>query len=284
MKFAKPILKLIISGLILYFIFEKLDIAALAETLKETKLWLLFIGFIFFVLSQFVSSLRLHLFWSALDVDITKADNWKLYLVGMYYNLLLPGGIGGDGYKVYILNKAHKTGKKRLISALIFDRLAGLLALFLWLCLLFAIFTKWKDFGTSVPFTLITLGICSLPMSYFIIHRFFTMYAPLYISALSYSLLIQGLQMTTCVLILYALGAFNFFLPYLAVFLVSSIAAVIPITFGGAGARELTFLTSANYFTSIDVNVAVSLGLLFYIISVLASLLGIGYIFKKKIE
>ncbi len=284
MKFAKPILKLLISCLILFFIFKKIDIAALAETLGESNIWLILLAFVFFILSQFISSLRLQLFWAALDVHISKIDNWKLYLVGMYYNLLLPGGIGGDGYKVYVLDQDYKTGKKKLISALVFDRLAGLLALFLWLCLLFASYIIWKELNMMISLALIAMGLSSIPISYFILKKFFIIYVPLYINALGYSLLIQGLQLTTCVLILFALGAFKFILPYLAVFLISSIAAVIPITFGGAGARELTFLASANYFPSIDVNIAVSLGLVFYILSVFASLLGIGYSFKQKIE
>jgi len=284
MKFAKPILKLIISGLILYFIFHKIDIEALKEILRETKLGWLFLGFVFFVISQFISSLRLHLFWSVLAVRISKLDNWKLYLIGMYYNLLLPGGIGGDGYKVYVLDQDHKTGKKKLIAALIYDRLAGLLALFLWLCVLFSIYTASQDLSLKLPITLVFAGLCSIPVAYLVLINISPIYHPLYFSALAYSILVQGLQLVTCVLILYALGAFNYILPYLAVFLVSSVAAVIPITFGGAGARELTFLASANYFPSIDVNIAVSLGLLFYIISVIASLLGIGYSFKQKIE
>jgi uncharacterized membrane protein YbhN (UPF0104 family) len=284
MKFAKPILKLIISGLILYFIFHKIDIEALKEILRETKLGWLFLGFVFFVISQFISSLRLHLFWSVLAVRISKLDNWKLYLIGMYYNLLLPGGIGGDGYKVYVLDQDHKTGKKKLIAALIYDRLAGLLALFLWLCVLFSIYTASQDLSLILPITLVFAGLCSIPVAYLVLMKLSPIYHPLYFSALAYSILVQGLQLVTCVLILYALGAFNYILPYLAVFLVSSVAAVIPITFGGAGARELTFLASANYFPSIDVNIAVSLGLLFYIISVIASLLGIGYSFKQKIE
>ena len=280
MKFVKPILKLLVSCIILYFVFRKIDISILIETLKEAKIWLLCIAFISFLLSQFVSSLRLQLFWSVLKIPLSKIENWKLYLICMYYNLLLPGGIGGDGYKVYLLHQEYKTSKKQLVSALIFDRLAGLLALLLWFSFLFALYLGLQN-SSIAPLLLLFMGLCSIPISYGIVKYFFIIYSPLYISVLGYSILIQGLQLITCLLILLALGANDFILPYLAVFLVSSIAAVIPITFGGAGARELTFLASAEYFPSIDVNVAISLGLLFYIISVLASLLGIGYSFKQ---
>jgi len=72
-------------------------------------------------------------------------------------------------------------------------------------------------------------------------------------------------------------------LAYLALFLISSIAAVIPITFGGAGARELTFLAGANYFP-LEIHIAISLSVIFYMITVLASLIGMAYSFKQNIE
>jgi len=134
MKALKPILKIIVSILILFFVYKKIDAPELWATLKTVNpLWIV-LAFLLFVLSQYVSSIRLQYFWKDINVKLSNAHNWKLYLIGMYYNLLLPGGIGGDGYKVVVIDKAQQVGKGKLIKALVFDRLSGLLGLGIWLC------------------------------------------------------------------------------------------------------------------------------------------------------
>jgi glycosyltransferase 2 family protein len=41
-------------------------------------------------------------------VNIPEKHIIQLYLLGIYYNLFLPGGIGGDGYKIYLLKQKIK--------------------------------------------------------------------------------------------------------------------------------------------------------------------------------
>ncbi len=283
MKALKPILKILVSILILYFVYRKIDVDVLLATLKTVKIAWIIVAFVLFLLSQYVSSLRLQYFWRDVNVDISNSYNWKLYLIGMYYNLLLPGGIGGDGYKVMLIDNALKVGKGKLVKALIFDRLSGLLALGLWLCLLLGLFcypiAEWTQF--IVPLAL--LGFLALIISYFLMKKVFSSHFSSYWPSLGLSLLIQGLQLAVCWSILSSFSAYEHILAYLALFLVSSIAAVIPITFGGAGARELTFLTGAQYFP-VEVSIAISLSVIFYLITVLASLLGMAYSFKHNIE
>ena len=280
MKALKPILKILVSILILYFVYQKIDAPTLWETLKTVKPHWVILAFGLFLLSQYVSSLRLQYFWRDIKVDLSNRYNWKLYLIGMYYNLLLPGGIGGDGYKVFLLDKAQKVGKGKLVKALVFDRLSGLLALLLWLFVLLGIFCWPKTNLAHFTPLLAIVGLLSLIISYLIVKKVFVSHSSSYWPSLGLSLMIQGLQLATCCSILYAFSAYEHILAYLALFLVSSIAAVIPITFGGAGARELTFLTGAQYFP-VDISVAISLSVIFYLITVLASLIGMIYSYKE---
>jgi len=283
MKAIKPLLKIIVSILILFFVYRKIDGPELWATLRTVKpLWIV-LAFLLFLLSQYISSLRLQYFWKDIKVKLSNVHNWKLYLIGMYYNLLLPGGIGGDGYKVIVIDNAQHIGKKKLIKALVFDRLSGLVGLGLWLCLLLAAFAYKMEIGDNLSLLLAFLAITGIIISYFLMKKVFTSHFPSYWPSLGLSLVIQGLQLGTCWSILCAFTAFKHILAYLALFLISSIAAVIPITFGGAGARELTFLAGANYFP-LEIHVAISLSVIFYMITVLASLLGMVYSFKQNIE
>jgi len=61
---------------------------------------------------------------------------------------------------------------------------------------------------------------------------------------------------------------------YLAIFLISTIATIIPITIGGAGAREITFLYLLGSI-GLETSVGVALSLMFFAISAVSSLAGI---------
>jgi uncharacterized membrane protein YbhN (UPF0104 family) len=56
---------------------------------------------------------------------------------------------------------------------------------------------------------------------------------------------------------------------------------MLPITIGGAGARELTFLYGSQ-FLDIHAEKAVAIGFLFYLISTSVSFMGILFSFNKK--
>jgi uncharacterized membrane protein YbhN (UPF0104 family) len=57
------------------------------------------------------------------------------------------------------------------------------------------------------------------------------------------------------------------------VFLLSSIVAVLPLTIGGVGARELVFVYAHEY-AGIDEATAVAFSLIFFIITAAVSLVG----------
>lgn len=75
-------------------------------------------------------------------------------------------------------------------------------------------------------------------------------------------------------MILLALGVNAHFTAYLFLFLVSSIAAVIPVTIGGVGARELVYLYGHQYL-AIDEKTGVAFTLLFFLITATSSLTGV---------
>ncbi len=54
--------------------------------------------------------------------------NLRLYYTGMFYNLFLPGGVGGDVYKVMVLKK-RELSILSATKATLLDRVTGLLVL-----------------------------------------------------------------------------------------------------------------------------------------------------------
>lgn len=236
--------------------------------------WIL-IAVIFFVLSKILTALRLNLFFRNIDIHINELENFKLYAIGMFYNLFLPGGIGGDGYKVYLLNKHFQTPIKHLIQASLLDRLGGLVGiLFLLIGLYFFIEIDLSILSPFPPDWVATASILGLyPIFYLSNKLLFAKFIKSFVPANTYSILGQVAQMISAYFILLALGVNEKILAYQFVFLLSSIVAVLPLTIGGVGARELVFIYSHEYI-GIDKNTAVAFSLMFFLISAITSLSG----------
>src|SRR5687767_5029490 len=119
------LLKIILSGLALYLVYKKVDKQILMQTFREMEGAWLIPAIIFFNISKIFSSIRLNGLLKNIEIGLSHKENLKLYYQGMFYNLFLPGGIGGDAYKSYILNKNAKAPFKQIVGALLYDRISG---------------------------------------------------------------------------------------------------------------------------------------------------------------
>lgn len=230
---------------------------------------------ILFVLSKVATAVRLNQYFKNISLQLSEWKNWKLYLIGMFYNLFLPGGIGGDGYKVYLLNKHFKLPVKKLLQAALLDRLGGLVAIVFLLFGLFLIVEVELDFLESGMWNgLMVVGlILTVPGFWLVQKLFFKDFLPSFWSANAWSFAGQLAQLICAWFILMALGIHNNILAYQLVFLLSSIVAVLPLTIGGVGARELVFVYAHQY-AGIEETAAVAFSLIFFLISAAVSLMG----------
>lgn len=276
-RHIKTAAKIILSLGILGFVFYKIDTEALLEVLKKVNGIYLFMALLSFTLSKLISAYRLNHFLSATEIRISNGYNIKLYLLGMFYNLFLPGGIGGDGYKIYLLNKRFEVKAKDIFWAILLDRVMGLLALF---CLVAGIsaFVPLPDIYRKYGWLLIPVAVLSF---YLFVRILFSRYSGIFFKTLGQSFFVQIFQVLTAVCILLAIGVFDQSLAYIFVFLISSIVASLPITIGGIGSREITFLFGAEIM-HLNISDSIALSLLFYLITALVSLSGIYYSFRNN--
>lgn len=68
----------------------------------------------------------------ALDLPFTLAYSLRLGLIGTFYNTFLPGAIGGDFVKAYMIAKGQPSRRAAAVSTVIADRLLGLFGLILY--------------------------------------------------------------------------------------------------------------------------------------------------------
>ncbi len=271
----KTFLKLLLTGLALYLVFRKIDTAQLFEITKTIQwLWLV-PAMIFFILSKVATAIRLNQYFENIGLYLSEMVNFKLYLIGMFYNLFLPGGIGGDGYKVYLLNKEFKTPVKKLIQSALLDRLGGLVAIVFLLFGLFLIVDIQLDFLESQFWNGLMIAglILTIPAFWLAQKLFFRDFLPSFWPANGWSFAGQIAQLVCAWFILKSLGITENILAYQLVFLLSSIVAVLPLTIGGVGARELVFVYAHTY-AGIEETAAVAFSLMFFLISAGVSLMG----------
>lgn len=271
-KFLFKILKIAISFTLLYLVFTKVSFASIRNILQKINIWYLTIAAISLLVSQIISSNRLLFFFHNLSFNLSAKSNLKLYFVGMFYNFFIPGGIGGDAYKIYLLNKNFKWSAKRLTEAVFVDRLIGLIAILIWILLLILVLPINKRYFLYLLIPLTTIG--GIFISKISIKKLFPKFASIFTKTLFLSLIIQVFQLISVFLIIKSLHLNQYYTEYLILFLISAILSVI--SFAGIGVREYIFLKAALIF-NFNSETSIAIGLLFTLLSFLIALTGVYF-------
>lgn len=285
-KVLTTLLKVVVSiaavGYLVYSLSPEEEQKILSALTQANWGWL-FVAFLLFNLSKIISSVRLNRYFKCIQVMLDERFNLKLYYLGMFYNLFLPGGIGGDGYKVYYLNKEYGGAVKKLVAATILDRLSGVVVLG-FLALLLAVLSTFDTIFPGQNFVLLLLAVLSFPVFWLIHNRFFKDFNPEFIRALIMGFGVQLSQLVCAAFILMAIDAQGNYFDYMTLFLVSSVVAVLPFTIGGVGARELVMLKGVLFFATIhgEASTAMAFSILFFLITAISSFIGIYFTVKLK--
>lgn len=109
----KLVLKLLVTGICAWYIAGKIDWSMTTHWLQQINGWYLLPGGILFVLSKWVSAIRLNIYFRNIELKVSAGNNLRLYWLGMFYNLFLPGAISGDIYKVILLTRKYNKPYKK---------------------------------------------------------------------------------------------------------------------------------------------------------------------------
>ncbi|MBN1929544.1 MAG: flippase-like domain-containing protein [Chlorobiaceae bacterium] len=272
-KLLKTAVQIIFTVAALFIVLSKTDLNRLGSIIRNAQPGYLLGAILFFNISKIVNAVRLNRFFTAIGLRLSTWYNLKLYYLGMFYNLFLPGGIGGDGYKIYVLKKHHGLAVINIFSAVFWDRVSGIFALIFLSAILIIPSSFAELYPNEMLWIWIIAGI-SYPLSLLLTWLFYRQFMPVFLVTAIESLVIQATQVISAWFILMALSASSHHIDYLAIFLISSVATILPLTIGGAGAREVTFFYALNHL-GLDVNTGVALSLVFFVVSAISSLPGI---------
>lgn len=283
-KWLRFALQALISVALIAFVIHKIDLSQVKQLLlRPAGLPWLLVALLLFNASKIASAFRLNVYQRHIGVHLPEKQNLRLYYAGMFLNMFLPGGIGGDGYKILVLHRREGTPLKKLFGITLADRVSGLLILLLLLCALIpALDIPWPVPHVDVLAIAGGVAICA---AFVLMHRWLLNMVGAHMwSVFGYGVAVQSLQLL-CVafLLLYLQVPAANYPAYLAVFLVSSVAAVLPLSFGGLGAREVIFFYCMN-FLHLDSAHGVVASSGFFLITLVSSLIGIVFLSRFSLQ
>ncbi len=279
-KLVKLFIKLAVTILCFWYISTKVDFGKAWNALLAANWWYLLLAVLSFMFSKLVAAFRLNINFRNINLRLPEWKNIKLYWLGMFYNLFLPGSISGDAYKVVILTRKYKASYKKTTVAVLLDRFSGLLALGVILSIYGALVleNKWWDL------ILIAGSAVAILALYIVVRFFFKDFLPGFFPTFLLGMVVQIFQVVCLYCVLLSLHIPLYQSEWIFIFLIASVVSVLPISLGGGlGTREFVFVEGARFF-KLDPHLGIIVSLLFYLSNLLSSVWGAYFIFHDPLK
>jgi len=137
-KGAAFYLRFVISVLLLGFVFYKTGLTQLWESIKQTQPGFLLLSVALTPVLVLVSAWKWQVILRALKIKVSVFKCFWLYVVGYFFNTVLPTNVGGDVVRAHALGKS--TGKRaEAFSSVFVERFTGLSVLLLMAIVAFSL-------------------------------------------------------------------------------------------------------------------------------------------------
>ena len=249
---------LVAIGLLALVFYMADGATAMRMLAMANPLWLL-AAVLALTLQTVLSALRWRLTAAQLGIPLARAEALREYYLSQIVNQTLPGGVIGDAARA--VRTRQVAGLMASGQAVVFERLAGQIALFVVMALAFSVTwllpggLDWPDWAASPLAIVVMLGL-ALPVALWVIARLLPLTAARQLRvqgrSLYHALAAPDVRLRQAVLsvgtVLLNVAAFGFCawsvgvgLPVVAIFAVVPLilfAMVVPVTISGWGLRE----------------------------------------------
>ncbi|MEW6584787.1 MAG: lysylphosphatidylglycerol synthase transmembrane domain-containing protein [Nitrospirota bacterium] len=294
-KIAFLVLKVCVSLGLLYLVLSKTGLDRVVSIVGNISLPAFLAAIALYLFAQFLSTLRWKLF---LPGELSVGKLFSLYMIGSFFNTLLPGLIGGDAVKGYYLYRTTGEGG-RAFASVFMDRYIGFVVLIAICAAAFPFgYSYFRGSGIVwiLPATVLSFVASSLLIFGLRLGNRFTMIASFYSYFHSYwkqkgimgktmllSVIVQLSGFLAVYVIALGIGQHIPFLALLVFLPLIVLFTMLPISISGIGVREGAFVL---FFGLIGVKpeVATAISFSWFITISAAGLLGlVEYIrFKKE--
>ncbi len=308
---SRTVLKLLFSLALLVIVLSQVDLEKFSETLSSLNPAWVFLAFSLQLLSAFPAVQRWSLILRNFEVRVGFLPLLRLALIGNFFNLFLPTGIGGDFIRAFYLSRKVERGVSSILTTILLERSSGLCALlligtvssalsdlevsgfravYLFLMLLagytlinLLLFLPWIH--TQLDLLLKSWGFESIAAKLELIYRGLQTLrrdGRALGASLIFSLIVQIDSILVMWILAQAIGVTTPFSTFLVFIPLINLTLLIPLTISGFGLREGAYLL---LFSSLPAEVSITLSLLNYVVLLLAGLPGaLFYTLLKKEE
>jgi len=279
-KSLSVLLRIIISIILLWFLFRQVDTKDILGIIKNVNLPILLVAFLINFFSYVLAVLRWKMLLNAIKINLQLKRVVISFAGGAFFNLFLPSTIGGDLVRSIDL-AMHTSRPREVVATVLLDRLSGYAGLVI--VALFALLFGWNfihpqyragiGFSVGIITVVLIIGLLVL-FNKFIYAKLNTflkspgagriresitnLHQELHIfrghtgvarNNLFFSLLIQIIQPLAHSLIAYSLGIKINMLYFFIFIPVITAITFLPISIGGLGLRDVSavlFFTKAG--------------------------------------
>jgi len=309
---VKKIARLSFSFILLGYLLSKINLSHTFSNIFSLPLSVVAASILLYLLSVWISAVK----WRFLLPRYTVSKLVKVCMIGIYYNLILPGQLVGEGVKGYYLIK--KGDARQVIASIVVDKITGLIGLLIValggtffskqlvvqdIAYVLAVFTVFFIIISSAlriqKFFLIILDLLSnfenrLPrLKGFSSHltqilydyRAYLKEPVILIKAVIFGILFQLSGVIIIMLMARGIQIRTPFADLCWIYGIVSIAILLPLTIGGIGVREGTFIGILGQL-GVASEKALALSLMIFGIQIFGALIGgiLGFEinFKRK--
>ncbi|MEO0091541.1 MAG: lysylphosphatidylglycerol synthase transmembrane domain-containing protein [candidate division WOR-3 bacterium] len=311
------LLQIIITIILLFYLIRKVNIKDAYEIMKQVNivyyLFSVFLCFIFLVLSNW----RWKILLDARNLKFSFGYLLKVYFASWFFNNILPTAIGGDIIRIaYTIQKDSETGRHRTspaLAAAFVDRFIGFIGIFFFASLASGVLFLAK-MGSNRYLLLELVGFIFLMLVLLAmfsdkVHRIFSQifsrikvlrlgerFEHAYQEIKEYrqikdklvwsfllSLLVQGTIAMVWWLIGLGISVKKSILYYFLYIPAIGVITMIPISVGGLGIRENSFVYMFHTFVGVAKEKATAISALFLVINLMFAFIGgVVFLFMKR--
>jgi len=158
------IIRFVIGISIILFLLYKIGISQILDTLADTKVLIFIIAYVFLLLSHFLDSINVYIFFDTLKNKIRFKDFFAYYTHARIASLFLPGRIGD--FSLTLFTKKHKVSIGESSAALLLDKIITLV-----MYSLFAAIGFYVLLNINIVVYLIGLGLIGIIILFLMLNK-----------------------------------------------------------------------------------------------------------------
>lgn len=301
MKYGRLIRIAVSLILLVYLFYSFVDLNKFFDVLKTIDIIYYILAYLLALFGLLISTFRWKriLYFNKQHVKFSQLT--KLYFIGEFYNLVIPGAISGDIVRGYKTSR-RKGDRIKLFTSVFLERITGLIALLL--IMVFSIIFL-RGYLSSIiileliAFALITffglIMITSEKFDHLLLKiakvKFLKKFSledkikkitetintlknkRLLLETISYSLFFILLTILTTYFLARSVGVTIPLLFLIGIIPITRLITMLPISFGGIGVRESLFVYFFA-FVGVSAEVAITIGLIGFILRILNATIG----------